>query len=587
MRAFRDHINGLYRSERGRFAVAALLSALCIGLTLALCNVTFLTNDDTNIMYVLAGYRTGAYFMAHRFIHFLLAWAVSFLYSILPAVPWWAVVQLMMLWLAFALIGKSFLDVSQRAELRLFVPMALMLLLYLTVVVYTVLWIAFTMTAAMLGAAVATLLIAADPNRALPVRTAVGAAVLMVLCFLFRNASGIGMLPFIAAALTYRALACFQLTSGARNKRFLRQAGYAAALMLLVGLTVWSNNWGIRNLNPKEFAAFDEARGMYMDFPHPTYEEAPALYRSLGWDETIYNLAERIGFVDEHVTAEAMRTIAETPVGDTRSLPQKLLDTLTFGMWFFRTSGVSEYTLVIPVAAFLWSMAFYLRRRWGNREAFIHCALAAGAFLLCLYLCYTGRFLVRTFQLIAIPTTTMGMVLCLQLRGMNGPRERGARKSKAVWAALLTALTVLAVGWSLVKTAGVVNRYDQSAIIAENAAAERYVIAHPDNVYITDPYTINNLNAWTVYPHDKPTNLLDWGGTSMHSAWQRQQLAVNGLDQLSAELFTRENVYFLTVRDGEDLATLMAYLEQHAGAVGYEQTDAVTERIAVYRILFS
>ena len=73
----------------------------------------------------------------------------------------------------------------------------------------------------------------------------------------------------------------------------------------------------------------------------------------------------------------------------------------------------------------------------------------------------------------------------------------------------------------------------------------------------------------------------------MHSAWQRQQLAVNGLDQLSAELFTRENVYFLTVRDGEDLATLMAYLEQHAGAVGYEQTDAVTERIAVYRILFS
>lgn len=135
-------------------------------------------------------------------------------------------------------------------------------------------------------------------------------------------------------------------------------------------------------------------------------------------------------------------------------------------------------------------------------------------------------------------------------------------------------------------TQSVLLGYDKSALVEKNAAAEAYVTARPENVYITDVTALENIGAFTVYPNEKPVNLIDWGGTGMYSGWKEAQLAANGLSALAPEMFARENVYFITERGGDKLDLLMEYLRAHAGALGAVVCDVLPGDLAVYRFEF-
>ena len=126
-------------------------------------------------------------------------------------------------------------------------------------------------------------------------------------------------------------------------------------------------------------------------------------------------------------------------------------------------------------------------------------------------------------------------------------------------------------------------RYDKNELVEQTAAAEAYVMAHPENIYLTDVTSIENLGAFTVYPGQKPVNLIDWGGTGMHSGWKDAQLAANGVSEFSGALLLQQNVYFITARDSDKLALLDAYLKAHAGASGYALCDTIAGGLAVYR----
>ena len=61
-------ITRICKTKSGRMLVSALLTLALVGLTAALFPITFLTNDDTSIMYTLAGYFTGNPYPIHGFI---------------------------------------------------------------------------------------------------------------------------------------------------------------------------------------------------------------------------------------------------------------------------------------------------------------------------------------------------------------------------------------------------------------------------------------------------------------------------------------------------------------------------------------
>ena len=582
------------RDRIRRWLFSAALSAALLAATLLVTKATYLNNDDTNILYVLAGYRTGAPYPAHRFVNILLTAPVYALYRLAPAVPWWTVWHVFALWLSLTVLCASLGRIGAGVGCRRWLSYAAFTLLYLAGYVYAVYTVSFTLTAGLLGAAGAALLLSLDGRRdgkAARFFVCVGSAGLLFLCVLMRRSSGVCAACFYGAALLYRLLRDGR-DGGARAVRRTLLCAGGAALAFAVALT--SDALGVRLTNPADYPAFDAARGHFVDYPHATYDDDPAFYAALGWDGTVYDLADSFCYLDPAVTAESMEAAVAhaSPAGAGETgFSDKLKAAFVRGEQFFRGSGVSQRLLALPAALTLlcallyaWAKAKAEAKAKRNGAALL-CALAtaAGAFLLCAYLCYTGRFPVRTFQLIALLAASVLAPCCLLLYVPGG---QGGRGRKRAWRLIAAGALGLCLLWSAVGGVRAALTYDKTAVVAKNDAAERYAAAHKENVYITDVSSIENLSLYTVWGEDAPTNLVDWGGTSMHAGWKDAQLSQNGLLPFTGDVFRRENVYFLTERDGKYLDMLFAYLSAHAGASGYTLTDTVDGDIAVYRFEF-
>ena len=577
--------NGVWTDRAGRrLLLAAILAVGLIALTHLMCNVSYLNNDDTNIFYALAGYRTGTPYPAHRFIHAALGAFISGLYTLWAAIPWWTVYHLAALALSLTVIFACLLKLCQAKSLPIWVGPAACVFLYLGIFIYPVVTMTFTLTACLLGTAGVMLVLAYDDEHdGKGKRAGIFSASLlfMALAFFTRNSAGMSMLCFWGAAVFYRFLCCRRF-----KKRLLSLILYAlAGAALFVGCVV-SNTASVKALNPADYPAFEEARGRFTDYPHVTYEENPAFFQELGWDDTVYALADNLCFLDEDINAETMAAVMDGPGDDQASLPSRLISTLEEGIAFFRGSGIAQYMVAVPGLLTILAVAFFMSRRKTNRAVengapalVAGLCTALGAFALCFYLLLMGRFPVRTFQLIAIPTGTLLAGFCIRLYSPMDLKKTGTL-------ALIT-LSAAIASWSLSQTVLTELKYDKRDLEAESAAAEAYCISHPENVYLTDVTSIENIGAFTVYPEEKPVNLVDWGGTGMHSGWKEEQLALNGLLPFNGSVFQRENVLFLTEEDGDKLKIIYAYLARHWGATGYEIVGDVTGNLVAYRFLFS
>jgi hypothetical protein len=109
---------------------------------------------------------------------------------------------------------------------------------------------------------------------------------------------------------------------------------------------------------------------------------------------------------------------------------------------------------------------------------------------------------------------------------------------------------------------------------------------HEDDVYFYAPRYLTNVEAFKAYPNEKPTNLIDWGGTGMYSGWKTLQLEQNGIESFSADLFRQDNVYLIGTAGAGELQVLVDYLAGHAGASGLTRVDTIGTDYAVYRVAY-
>jgi hypothetical protein len=402
-------------------------------------------------MYVFAGYCTGSPYPIHGFVNLPLGYLTSFLYMILPGVPWWPVLELLAVSASIWIVFVSFLETGHALQISPLFVLALNVVLYATTFVYALARLSFTLTACLLGAAGVVRLLSADSANPLERRNMRGAYVsslaLMALCFLFRNSTGYSLVCFWAAAIVYHALnfACIQ-DRPERRRAFSRLAGYALSGAILFLSLILLNGWAYQKLNPPEYAAFEDARGRYLDFPHVTYDGDPAFFASIGWDQETYALVGQLCYLDEHVTAETLDAVASYSTGGSRSLLARLGDALGYGELFFRGNGAAEYMLVLPVVLVLWTFVWFLggKKRWP--EALVVAGVALGSFALCFYLCIKQRLIVRSFQVIAVPASLACAPLALRVRAANDARPK--RVIGKVLRGGLIVLTLLALSWS-------------------------------------------------------------------------------------------------------------------------------------------
>ena len=576
-------------AKSGRMQLSACLTILFVGLTAALFPITFLTNDDASILYTFAGYFTGDPYPIHGFVNLPLGYITSLLYMLQPGVPWWPVLQLICVSISIWVIFYTLWDIGALNGMVAWKMVLINALLYATVLVYSVARLSFTLTACMLGTAGVLRLISADSGglerEQLTIYAMLESLALMIFCFLFRNSTGFSMVCFWAAGVVYHVLNTFVWQKKPERKNeLLRLGSFIVACLVVFGGLVWLNGWSYTNMNPEGYAAFEDARGRYQDFPHVTYEEDPAFFASLGWDEQIYNLVDHYCYIDPHVTADSLNAILAYDTGNTAKLTERISSAMDYGEAFFRGNGPAEYMLAAPVLAALWALFWFLREKKRAVEALVVFGLASGAFLLCLYLCFVERLILRAFQVIAIPSAVLMLPLGLRVRGTEP--EQIKRKAAKVLRMALVGITLIVLGWSIAKSWLWLGQYKPQQQMQDMRTVEAYAMAHEENVYLYMPTFIYNNEAFKTYPNEKPTNMLDWGDTGMYSGWKTRQLEINGLTALTPDIFAKDNVYLMGTADGKELDVLFDYLKKDAGATGISQVDTIGTGYAVFKVAY-
>lgn len=556
--------------------LAGGVAVLVFLLANAFCHITFLNNDDVSIQRAISGWQTGVPYPAHPFANPLLSAPVSLLYRLFPAIAWWGRLQQAAMLLSITVTGCCLLLAADGAGIRPAHALGGFALLCLGVFSSAIVQIAFTLTAALAGTAAVSLILTEDPARPCAWPRRISALLLLLACFLFRNSSGICVLPFFLFACAYRVVlpAC---GAGLVRRARMRNAACLLLGVAISALAIAANAHGRVHFNDPGYEEFDAARSAFADYPHPSYAEDPALYASVGWDETLYDLASSWCFLDERIDADALNAIAAAGV-QPRSVAQKLSDALQNGIALARGNGRMQWVLAFPAAAFIWMLLGLSKRRESLLPALAAGCFALGAFLLCGYLCYTGRFLLRTFFLIAYPATAAILLTALEVRRLP-PRLRMPK-----WAGALAATLLLAPSLAgSVLTCRALVLYDPGPTLARVDDMYAYALANPDNIYIRDTYTINDIDAFRTFPERQPTNVIEWGGNGMYTGALSRQVALNGLAAFNGETLLGENVYLITTRGSAQEAFLLRYARDRLRAETIELVAEFGDRLAVYR----
>ena len=581
---------GMADTKRGRMLASALLALLLVGITAALVPITFLTNDDASIMYTFAGYYTGEPYPIHGFVNLPLGYLTSLLYMLAPAVPWWAALQLLCVTISVWVIFYTLWDIGAANRVPHPAMALINTLLYALALSYAVARLSFTMTACMLGTAGVMRLLSVDTGKQagepLTIFAMLESLALMIACFLFRNSTGFSLVCFWAAGVLYHALnAGAYRPIGERGRELLRIGAFALAGLAVFVSLVWLNSWTQRNMNPPEYAAFEEARGNYLDFPHVEYDDDPAFFASIGWDKQTYDLVANFCFIDPAVTADSLRAVIAQGTEQVQAgFGERLSGALAYGETFFRGNGAAEYILVIPLLTVAGALYYFLRQRQRSVDLILLLGISLGGALLSLYLCFVQRLILRAFQAVALPTAVLLIPLFLRIRSENLKKTTG-RAGKIAGIGLLL-LTLVAFGWSSYKTVLWCQSYQPARQIAGMRAAEQYAMDHAENVYIIQPTFIYNNEAFKTYPDEKPVNIVDWGDTGMYSGWKTRQLEINGLDGLTPDIFRLEHVYLMGTEGGKELTVLVDYLVADAGAKGIERVDGFGDGYAIFKVVY-
>jgi len=584
MKKIGDTIQKWYGSEWFRWLFSLACALLIVGVAASLSTLTFFDNDDLNIAWALAGYRTGTPSFAHPFINCLMAFLTSALYTVLPQLPWWLILQLVASAVGMTAVFAAILKIGQRHGVPLLLSLALMVVCGAGLFYYGIVLVTFTLSATMAGAGAVALVLAVDVADSKRTQRGylLGSVLLLACSLLVRNSSGLAAACFVFGAFAYRAVESRLLQDRALAKRML---AFGATAVVVFAVLVGVNAYGRNAQNPEGFDAYDEARSSYMDYPVDSYAANPAIYEQAGWDETLAALTSSWFYLDERVTTEAFSTVAEGSAFAKTSMSDRLKTGVSDIGSQFDIYPLSVNYGVLVCAAYAAALALFLlnRKRW---TAFVGAsAFLLGSAALLGYLMVAGRVNLRVWMTVCM-FASVSIWLCT-FRLMQ-PKAESTRAARWVRLAALGLMLLVSLGFGY-KVFRTVISYESETpnMLARSQAVVAYAQEHPENVYIRDVYVANNVDALSVYPEHSPTNLIDWGGCDMNTVTRQQQLAANGLTSTFAkDLFPLKNVYYICDSQDRYLPMFAEYMQSHCGASGYTVVDTIIDGIVAVQFTF-
>ena len=539
----RTYLKQKYR----KISVALISNLLILGVMVAFMRPSFETNDD--IVFAELGSGLRGVKDAHLvFQNYGLGMIYRLLYGVTGRLPWYTIVQYMILFAAFTVV--TYVLISRLGEIS---GLCLFVILACGFGYEGYIHLQFTKTAGIAAAAAVFLLLYLLEQEKYSWWGIAGGILLAVIAYMYREDQFWASCGLMAGA---GLLFLFDLRKY-RNKK-LRRLGicvltFGVLLLSVFGVDRWDSS-KYRSAEWKEYQEFNQLRSELLDYGFPDYDSNQEIYEELGISREAYELYKSWNFNDtEKFDTEVMKKLVDlkqkrpltirTVTAFLRRFPS---DLLRMPMFYF-----------FAVFAVLWLLC-------GKKDVCSVISVLAECLLLVavyFYLYYQGRYMVNRVDV------GLWFSACLVMLWIFSSGEVRYMNTKV--SVLLCMICVVLGQFMMYKDWRLATSSIPEARVSQRAVLET-IGTDKEHTYLAKSGMLSEIVCYG--PFDRmPENLLDnvywFGGWECRTPGYTRAMEVRGIINPYRDVVNNENVYLVDDNIDLTLKYIRQYYAENAEAV--------------------
>lgn len=539
----RTYLKQKYR----KISVALISNLLILGAMVAFMRPSFETNDD--IVFAELGSGLRGVKDAHLvFQNYGLGMIYRLLYGVTGRLPWYTIVQYMILFAAFTVV--TYVLISRLGEIS---GLCLFVILACGFGYEGYIHLQFTKTAGIAAAATVFLLLYLLEQEKYSWWGIAGGILLAVIAYMYREDQFWASCGLMAGA---GLLFLFDLRKY-RNKK-LRRLGicvltFGVLLLSVFGVDRWDSS-KYRSAEWEEYQEFNQLRSELLDYGFPDYDSNQEIYEELGISREAYELYKSWNFNDtEKFDTEVMKKLVDlkqkrpltirTVTAFLRRFPS---DLLRMPMFYF-----------FAVFAVLWLLC-------GKKDVCSVISVLAECLLLVVvyfYLYYQGRYMVNRVDV------GLWFSACLVMLWIFSSGEVRHMNTKV--SVLLCMICVVLGQFMMYKDWRLATSSIPEARVSQRAVLET-IGTDKEHTYLAKSGMLSEIVCYG--PFDRmPENLLDnvywFGGWECRTPGYTRAMEVHGIINPYRDVVNNENIYLVDDNIDLTLKYIRQYYAENAQAV--------------------
>ena len=539
----RTYLKQKYR----KISVALISNLLILGAMVTFMRPSFETNDD--IVFAELGSGLRGVKDAHLvFQNYGLGMIYRLLYGVTGRLPWYTIVQYMILFAAFTVV--TYVLISRLGEIS---GLCLFVILACGFGYEGYIHLQFTKTAGIAAAAAVFLLLYLLEQEKYSWWGIAGGILLAVIAYMYREDQFWASCGLMAGA---GLLFLFDLRKY-RNKK-LRRLGicvltFGVLLLSVFGVDRWDFS-KYRSAEWKEYQEFNQLRSELLDYGFPDYDSNQEIYEELGISREAYELYKSWNFNDtEKFDTEVMKKLVDlkqkrplairTVTAFLRRFPS---DLLRMPMFYF-----------FAVFAVLWILC-------GKKDVCSVISVLAECLLLVavyFYLYYQGRYMVNRVDV------GLWFSACLVMLWIFSSGEVRYMNTKV--SVLLCMICVVLGQFMMYKDWRLATSSIPEARVSQRAVLET-IGTDKEHTYLAKSGMLSEIVCYG--PFDRmPENLLDnvywFGGWECRTPGYTRAMEVHGIINPYRDVVNNENIYLVDDNIDLTLKYIRQYYAENAEAV--------------------
>lgn len=539
----RTYLKQKYR----KISVALISNLLILGAMVAFMRPSFETNDD--IVFAELGSGLRGVKDAHLvFQNYGLGMIYRLLYGVTGRLPWYTIVQYMILFAAFTVV--TYVLISRLGEIS---GLCLFVILACGFGYEGYIHLQFTKTAGIAAAAAVFLLLYLLEQEKYSWWGIAGGILLAVIAYMYREDQFWASCGLMAGA---GLLFLFDLRKY-RNKK-LRRLGicvltFGVLLLSVFGVDRWDSS-KYRSAEWEEYQEFNQLRSELLDYGFPDYDSNQEIYEELGISREAYELYKSWNFNDtEKFDTEVMKKLVDlkqkrpltirTVTAFLRRFPS---DLLRMPMFYF-----------FAVFAVFWLLC-------GKKDVCSVISVLAECLLLVVvyfYLYYQGRYMVNRVDV------GLWFSACLVMLWIFSSGEVRHMNTKV--SVLLCMICVVLGQFMMYKDWRLATSSIPEARVSQRAVLET-IGTDKEHTYLAKSGMLSEIVCYG--PFDRmPENLLDnvywFGGWECRTPGYTRAMEVHGIINPYRDVVNNENIYLVDDNIDLTLKYIRQYYAENAQAV--------------------